>query len=475
MTTCTARCFPLLFACCIGLLGSARGAEANLLVGFAETEITPDVNGERPVWIAGYGHGRMATGVHDPLMVRCVVLGHGADRIALVAVDLVGLQYPEVQRIRQALRDYRYVLVASTHNHEGPDVIGIWGPTPFQRGVDGSYLQLVVDRSVQTVRTAEKKLEPARADYGTVSDESLLRDSREPYVKDPVLRVLRFSREDGQTIGILTQFSCHPESLGSRNTLLTADFPHATVARLRERHGCAVVYFSGAVGGLMSNPSEPVRDPQGREHHDGTFEYAQIYGAAVADALTKAVQNSRPVRLVPFSVSAKPIAIPIENKLYRAARELGVLQRTGLAWTGDSEVLAPLSAAPKLDAPVAVETEVGYLRLGEVHVAAIPGELYPELVYGRVQDPVDAGADFPDAPVEPPISQTIPGDKWLVIGLANDEIGYIIPKRQWDERPPFCYGRMKSQYGEINSCGPNVGPLIMQALANRVREAPFAR
>ena len=25
----------------------------------------------------------------------------------------------------------------------------------------------------------------------------------------------------------------------------------------------------------------------------------------------------------------------------------------------------------------------------------------------------------------------------MIIGLANDELGYIIPKRQWDEKPPF--------------------------------------
>src|SRR4029079_4053401 len=117
------------------------------------------------------------------------------DRIALVAVDLVGLQYPEVRRIRAQLADFRYVLVASTHNHEGPDVIGIWGATPFQRGVDDAYLQLVVERTVQTVRNSEEQLTPARAFYGTVTDDSLVRDSREPYVKDGVIRFLRFTRE----------------------------------------------------------------------------------------------------------------------------------------------------------------------------------------------------------------------------------------------------------------------------------------
>ena len=54
----------------------------------------------------------------------------------------------------------------------------------------------------------------------------------------------------------------------------------------------------------------------------------------------------------------------------------------------------------------------------------------------------------------------------MLIGLANDEIGYIIPKRQWDEKPPFCYGRKKSQYGEVNSLGPETAPILCAASAS---------
>ena len=57
-----------------------------------------------------------------------------------------------------------------------------------------------------------------------------------------------------------------------------------------------------------------------------------------------------------------------------------------------------------------------------------------------------------------------------VIRLASDEVGYIIPKRQWDEKSPYCYGRAKSQYGEINSCGPETAPILMKALADCVRQ-----
>src|SRR5207245_1340869 len=89
-------------------------AEAPLHAGFAEMDITPTVGEkEKPVYMAGFGQNRKATGVHDPLLARVVVLKQGDRKIALVSVDLVGFFYPSVARIREQLKDYHYVLVSS--------------------------------------------------------------------------------------------------------------------------------------------------------------------------------------------------------------------------------------------------------------------------------------------------------------------------------------------------------------------------
>src|SRR5262245_66086275 len=73
---------------------AAAGGEP-LRVAFGEADITPEIGqGKKPVWMAGFAHGRAATGVHDPLMARAVVLDDGQRKFALVSVDLVGLQYP---------------------------------------------------------------------------------------------------------------------------------------------------------------------------------------------------------------------------------------------------------------------------------------------------------------------------------------------------------------------------------------------
>jgi hypothetical protein len=471
------RIASLLLVC--ALVSSALAQERRILqAGFAAVDITPAIDGPKRVYLAGYGMNRKAAGVHDKLQARAVVLASGDERLAIACVDLIGLQYPQVKAIRAKLPEFRYVLVSSTHNHEGPDVIGIWGRGPFQRGVNNAYLDLVVERVAQSVKDAAGRLAPVTAVYGTAEDESLLSDSRLPIVKDGVLRVVRLNGTATKdragmpdAAGLIVQWNCHPESLGGKNREITADFPWATVAALEQKYGCPVVYLSGAVGGLMSNPAGRIFDDEGKELPDGNFEYARRYGEAVAELADKAIVSAQPLELTPFHVSAKPVAVPVHNSLYRAARALGVLQRDGYLWTGDFQTLGARLRPETADQESAVESEVAYLRLGELHVACIPGELYPELVYGKFQEPVEPDVDFPDAPLEPTIAALMPGSKWLLIGLANDELGYIIPKRQWDKSRPHAYGKEAGQYGEVNSCSPEVAPIIMQALKLRVEDA----
>lgn len=457
-----------------------------LKVGFAETDITPDVKGPTPVWLAGYGMGRRATGVHDPLIARCIVLDDGQTKFAFCSVDLVGLQYPEVKKIRAKLSDFGYVMVSSSHNHERPDVIGIWGRSPLHRGVDDAYIERVVEQVVAAVRVAQEKLLPAVAEFGMAEDESLVNDSRQPIVKDGVIRVIKLSSptaksapgSDGnkKVVGLIVQWSCHPEALGSENTLVTADFPSATVAALKAKYDCPIAYFSGAVGGLMAPPRGRVKSASGAELKEGDFEYARVYGEAVAQLADQAIAKATKIELTPLRVAAREIVIPVDNKVYRAARSIGVFKRRGYHWSGEPADVRPLSDAE--DSPssassqmmLAVASEVTCVACGELAIACIPGEIYPELVYGKFQEPVEPNADFPDAPLEPSIAKILDGRRWMIFGLANDELGYIIPKRQWDELPPYAYGRDKSQYGEINSCGPRVAPIIMHQFQLRATE-----
>jgi hypothetical protein len=289
------------------------------------------------------------------------------------------------------------------------------------------------------------------------------------------LAVVRFEQPGtGKPVGVLVQWNCHPETLSSGNTEVSADFVAGTVKHLEASQKCPVAYFTGAVGGLMTSLHVPVRDAGGKLLDDGTFAKTERYGQFVGELADRAVKQAVPATLTPFEVRTRSLLVPVENPLYKLGWQAGVLKRPIYSWDGDP---TPKTLTETMDAtqPAAVRTEVGYLKLGELEVVAVPGEIYPELVLDKVQDPPDAGADFPDAKPETAIYPQLRGKHRLIVGLANDELGYIIPKRQWDEQPPFCYGLKKTQYGEANSIGPEAAGIICNGIRNAISGDPQAR
>src|SRR5215211_6313047 len=135
---------PLLLLLISAAPPARKPATPALEVGFAEADITPRVEAKarKPVYLAGFGHNRKATGVNDALFARAAVLSDGRQKIAVVSVDLVGFFHGNVEKVRKALPGFDYVLVSSTHNHEGPDTLGLWGPSPLKSGVDADYVAL---------------------------------------------------------------------------------------------------------------------------------------------------------------------------------------------------------------------------------------------------------------------------------------------------------------------------------------------
>ncbi|MFO0964486.1 MAG: hypothetical protein U0793_02705 [Gemmataceae bacterium] len=378
-------------------------AQEGLRAGFGAVDITPTLTAKKPVYLAGFGHNRKATGVHDPIMARAVVLDDGKNKLALVSVDVVGLFLPEVERVRAKLPGFAHVLVSSTHNHEGPDTLGLWGPNPFQSGVDPDYLEQVRASIVRAVEQADKKRAAVQPRIGTATGPELLHDGRKPIVKHDELVAILLTDAKGKNAGLIVQWNCHPETLSDKNTLLSADFTSATVDHLQKKHDCPVVYLTGTVGGLMTSLHVPIKDDAGKDLADGTFEKTREYGVRVGRLADAALAKAGPVRMTPLEVRRRDVFLPLDNPLYVVGWKLGVLKREAFLWTGNSDRAekAP-DTLPKM-ARLAIRSELAWLRLGEVQVAAIPGEIYPELVLGKVQDPPDPGADFPDAAIEPAI------------------------------------------------------------------------
>src|SRR5262245_51187250 len=309
-------------------------AAGELTVGFAEVDVSPEL-GKKPVYLAGFGQNRKASKIHDPIMARAVVLTDGDTKIALVAVDVVGLFHPSVERVREKLTGFKYVLVSATHNHEAPDTLGLWGPNPVESGIDKEYLKKIEAGCVEAVKAADAARKPAAAKIGTASDPSLIRDARQPIVLHDELVAIQFEDpKTGKPVGVLVQWNCHPESLDSKNTEVTADYVYYVVKHLRESQSCPVAYFTGTVGGLMTTLKLSVKDGAGKELADGTFEKADRYGQLLSQLAEKALKNAVPLSLTPFESRTRAILVPVDNNLYRLASQFGTLDRVMYSWDG---------------------------------------------------------------------------------------------------------------------------------------------
>src|SRR5262249_35670453 len=160
---------------------------------------------------------------------------------------------------------------------------------------------------------------------------------------------------------------------------------------------------------------------KGEDLKDGTYEKTERYGVLLGEAAIKAVEAAKEVQLTPITAQSRTVYLPLANKIYVAARQLGVFDREAFLWQNDPYKATAVKEIPP-DKPHAIRTEVSHLRLGELDVACIPGEIYPELVIGGVVARAEPGADFPDAPIEPAVYKQLKGPHRMIIGLACDEI-----------------------------------------------------
>lgn len=442
-------------------LSVASATPSAFSVGFAKVKINPDLGDpNKPVWIAGFGNNKRATAIHDDLWAVAFVIDDGPTRIGIVSLDAIGFFHDDAIAVRKLFNrgaKDSYTIVCSTHNHATPDLMGLWGPSHFRTGVRPEYRQLVIQNAAQALREAAAKLEPAAVRFHHIptAPEGLVTDSRKPVVFDPDLRVMHFVRPGTtNTIGSVVTWGNHPETVWSKNTELTADFCGYLREELEKTFGGIHCYVNGAIGGLMTtSPSVTVTDPEtGAEYKEPTHDKARALGRQLFARVKPALLSSseEPVGELAIGLRARSFEIPLENKLFLLAPVLGVLDRGHSRWKH-------------------LRTEVAMLTLGDASIACVPGEIYPEIVNGGIETP--PGADYPVPPVEvPPIRDFMPGKHKFIFGLANDEIGYIIPRSEWDQKPPYLYDSKKGVYGEINSVGPAAAEIIHRELKSIAAE-----
>ncbi|MBM3726815.1 MAG: hypothetical protein FJW40_15505 [Acidobacteria bacterium] len=446
-------------------LGFSTAGEAALRAGAARRVITPDPQKHGPIYLAGFGQNRVAAGTHDDLYVRCLALAAGGRPVVLCGVDSIGLFWEDVQKIRQQasarIKGGADIVIAATHTHQAPDTMGLWGPKAGASGLNEAYNAFVVERAAEAAAAAATGMRRARIKLARDRSNELkgfINDTRPPVVNDHELIVLAALDRRGRPIGTLVNWANHPEALGSKNTLVTADYPATLYAKMETLFGGVSVFMNGAIGGMQSPLGAKYRDPRTREWTEpDSFRHAEVIGEKLAQLAVDALEVKRPVSVDSVEYREKVIEIPITNQGFVQAEAAGLYKGRKPRGPGGA------AAAP-----------VGYLRLSDgkrpvLEAALVPGELYPELSVGGVQKYPEA--DHAGAGVEPALKNLMTAPYRMLFGLANDEIGYIIPKAEWDEQAPWLNGAPRRWYGEVNSVGPEAAPRIAEAFADLARNA----
>ncbi|MBI2875465.1 MAG: neutral/alkaline non-lysosomal ceramidase N-terminal domain-containing protein [Candidatus Tectomicrobia bacterium] len=410
-----------------------RASHEPLWAGAAKEEITPT---ER-VYLAGFGPNRASRGVHDPLHARALVLKQGEVTIGLVVLDLLGLWGDDVRRIKRGAKEILgdRLIVASTHDHSAPDLIGAWGPSllglgllPYRSGVDRDYLRLLRRKVVSSLRAAHRNLREARLKFASTQVDGVSVNIRDRSRLDKELVALRVeAAPGGETIATLINFACHAEVLWSNNRLVTADFPGYLCRKVEEELGGTALFFNAALGGMVT--ANVARDSRGKELH--TFAEAERIGHTLARAAVEALRSGQPAVDPELSWKSAELAIPFENWRYRWARRFGILKR-------------------KLD-DGRLRTEVAVVGIGPGQMVTVPGEPLPNLGWE--------------------LKKMMGGPYKFVLGLAGDELGYILDEQDFSKR--------RYAYERSMSVSRQTWPIVYRALKGLLQEQeaghPIAR
>lgn len=477
---------------CPGAVGCATAA-GPVRAGAAARTITPIVEeGGAPVWMAGFDIGRRATGIHDDVWARAMVIEQGELRVGFVVLDAVGVFHHDVVRVRRhaaeaglALDD---IIVTSTHVHESKDTMGVWGEAVGLTGYDEEYMELIATRATEALSESIDELATVTMTVGVTSASPYVRDSRLPEVLDQSLHVVHLAKtQDASPVVTLVVWGNHPEALGSDNTLITSDYPHYVRDEIEARlPGTTAIFASGILGGLTTTIGvlvcPDVENGDVETCPQGTYERAEtigrFVGAAAVDAIDAPDARDESLNLAgALAVRRHPLMFTPTNKPLAIAFQLGMMSRPVFdVVTGEripAEQLPNLSIDEISEGLVQIDSEVSALSLGGVEIVTIPGELYAELWLANddgtpfIERP--DGADHPDAVFETPISTLVDREGLqtkIVLNNANDAVGYIIPEAQFDMVAPYAYDPESGQYGEQNSLGHNAGPEVVDAVAS---------
>jgi len=460
----------------------------NLKVGLGEVNITPPVG----ISIPGYFEDRKSTGIHDELYAKAIILDDGKTKVVIISCDIIGIEQEAILKIKELINKElgipkENIVIHSTHNHTGPATVSAFGVSK-----DKDYLKILPKLLLGSVIEANNNLEEAKIGFGSGMEKDisfnrryLMKDEtvrtnpgygNKNIVKpagpiDPEVGVIKIENKIGKLRGILINFACHLDTVGSDlisaehpgasfNNLISADYPGVISKLIKKIRGedITVIFATGTCGNI--NHCDFIGGKLKRGYFKHTKWMGIILAGEVIKTLEKIETQSQPILKIATKKLNIPVRIPSPQDLKFAQR----LIKVGIEGLTEEEKIE-LRNRPNLfgnelfwakeliylseKKKKTEEVEVQAIRVGNSALVCLPGEVFVE--FGLK------------------IKKNSRFEPTLVIELCNSGLGYIPTREAFIQNTGY-----EERLSRSSNLVPEAGDLITKTAINLLK-AIFCR
>jgi len=396
-----------------------------LKIGLGDTIITPREN----LQLRGFARSQMATGTHDDLHVRSLVVEDSAGKsVCIMSLSIVYLDRELVERIRREINEKtgipeNAILLSCTHTHAGP----------FVEEAPDSYREFLVTQSVKSVTDAWESRFPGRLGIDSTEVMELGRNRRRLLYggvhPDPQVALIKIEDLDGELKGVLFNYGCHPSSLDWQNRLYSEDWPYYSIKGLEEKLGADVrlSYLQSAQGDINTGYSSEL-SAVGVDMPVRTYWYIEIKGKQMTDAVDAALPDIQTVDSLTVDAATARYDFPLRKSfpvtLEEAAKNADAADIKLAAMEAKSELQGTRTLdyvrfehfsahqrhtfAKKFyseDFPETENIELQAIRIGDAVFFSLPGEVFSEIALA--------------------VKKQSPYEKTYAAGVTNGFYGYM--------------------------------------------------
>lgn len=486
-------------------------------LGYSKASLVPNDWESKDYYLGGFidpnnGMVNKVEEIIDDMQIRVIAIEDGSGRgVALFAnIDCIGFSNGDIKEIRKRVEamdlgvEFNSINVSSTHTHSCIDTQGLWtnlfpklfknlalSYIPFvekERGADQEYMNFVYETAANAMKKAVETMTPGTLTYAVkeVNDEYFNNKNRSQSTSiiDELARFVFTPDDESINPTMIVNIAAHPDVAGlpvndeDNGRDLSGDYIYYLGRKLEEKN-YNFMFFNGAIAGIYEG-----RGPAGDGvPTDRRYEETVRYGEEMAymalnltndvdtieanmneaekakiaaekeiggDNYTLWYEGWEPVEekvLEPnLNIIIKEVKIKVTNPLIQLVGKLNLVNYTVCKEGFNYYIFA----------------EIGYMEIGGVKVAMMPGEIVQDLICGG--DSLTAEGSFTGKDFECKSVYELFGEDTICFGLMNDAIGYVVPDND------YTMALLGDHYQEMISLGEEAGSTIMKGMADIANE-----